>query len=183
LIRWASSIHLGSQNPRDGEETMDEPGITFSELLQYTELETKRWKDWFATHPLALDRPCDVAKTGTVRGLLLHIFATELFFAHAVLDLKAFDWEKLPSQTIDQLFGVSDDARRKLQEFFAKAQSDDWDEIRDLGFGNFKASKRKMVAQALLHGVHHRGQLATFLRQQGFDGMWVHDLIVTNVMP
>jgi uncharacterized damage-inducible protein DinB len=39
-----------------------------------------------------------------------------------------------------------------------------------------------MVAQAFLHGIHHRGQLATFLRQQGLDGMWVHDLILTNVM-
>ncbi len=159
-----------------------DPGITFTELLQYAETETKRWKDWFATHPEALDRPCDVAKAGTVRGLLLHIFATELFFAHAVLDFAQPDWEKLPSQTVDQLFGVSDEARRKFREFFAKAQPDDWDEIKDLGFGNLKASKRKMVAQALLHGVHHRGQLATFLRQQGFEGMWVHDVILTDVM-
>jgi uncharacterized damage-inducible protein DinB len=162
---------------------MDEPGVRFSELLRYTELETKRWKEWFAVHPEALERTCDVAKADTVRGLLLHIFATELFFAHAVLDLTKLDWKKLPSQTVDELFGVSDDARRKFQQFLAKAQPDDWDEIRDLGFGNLKASKRKMLAQALLHGVHHRSQLATFLRQQGFDGMWEHDLILTNVMP
>lgn len=157
-------------------------GITFTELLEYTERETKRWQEWFAAHPEALDQPCDVAKAGTVRGLLLHIFATELFFAHAVLDLARLDWEKLPSQTVDELFGVSDDARRKFQEFLAKAQAGDWNEVKDLGFGNLKASKRKMVAQALLHGIHHRGQLATFLRQQGFDGLWVHDLILTNVM-
>jgi uncharacterized damage-inducible protein DinB len=39
-----------------------------------------------------------------------------------------------------------------------------------------------MVAQALLHGVHHRAQLATFLRQEGFGGLWMHDLIASDVM-
>ena len=42
--------------------------------------------------------------------------------------------------------------------------------------------KRKMVVQALLHGVDHRAQLATFLRQEGFGGLWVHDLIASDVM-
>jgi uncharacterized damage-inducible protein DinB len=39
-----------------------------------------------------------------------------------------------------------------------------------------------MVAQALLHGVNHRAQLATFLRQEGFEGLWIHDLILSKVM-
>jgi uncharacterized damage-inducible protein DinB len=159
-----------------------DPGITFAELLQYTEQETKHWKDWFAAHPDALDRPCDVAKAGTVRGLLLHIFATELFFAYAVLDLTKPDWEKLPSQAVDELFGVSEEARGKFQEFFAKAQPGDWNEVKNLGFANLKASKRKMVAQAFLHGINHRAQIAMLLRQQGFDGMWVHDLILSDFM-
>lgn len=157
-------------------------GITFTELLQYTGRETTRWERWFTAHPEALDRSCDVAKAGTVRALLLHIFGTELFFAHAVLDLADLDWEKLPSQTVLELFAVSEDAHRKFKEFIAKAQPADWDEVKDLEFDNIRASKRKMVAQALLHGVHHRGQLATYLRQQGFDGMWVHDLILTDLM-
>jgi uncharacterized damage-inducible protein DinB len=160
-----------------------DPGVTFTELLEYAERETRRWQEWFAAHPDALDRQCDVAKAGTNRGLLLHIFATELHFAHAVLDLAEPDWKKLPTQTVDELFGLGDEAHRKFRQFFAKAQPADWEETKQLGFGNLKASKRKMVAQALLHGVHHRAQLATFLRHQGFDGMWIHDLIVTDVMP
>jgi uncharacterized damage-inducible protein DinB len=157
-------------------------GITFAELLQYTDDETQHWKQWFAAHPNALDCACDVAKAGTVRKLLLHIFATELFFARAVLDLPKPDWEKLPSGTLDELFGVHDEACEKFREFMARAQSNDWNGAKSLGFRDLKASKRKMVAQALLHGVNHRAQLATFLRQQGFDGLWVHDLIMTEVM-
>jgi hypothetical protein len=52
-------------------------GITFTELLQYTERETKRWKDWFAAHSGVLNQPRDIARAGTIRSLLLHIFATE----------------------------------------------------------------------------------------------------------
>jgi len=156
--------------------------ITFSELLTYTEIETRRWKEWFTAHPEALDRPCDIAKAGTVRALLLHIFATELFFAHSILDLPMPDWANLRSQTLDELFGMSDDACNKFREFFSQAKTEDWGQSKDLGFANLKASKRKMVAQAFLHGVHHRSQLATFLPQEGFDGTWVHDLILTDVM-
>lgn len=42
-------------------------GIGFGELPQYEERETKRWKEWFAAHPEALERRCDVASAGTVR--------------------------------------------------------------------------------------------------------------------
>ena len=158
-------------------------GISFAELLHYTEDETQQWKQWLAEHPEALDRPCDIAKAGTVRKLLLHIFAAELHFARAVNDLPRLDWEKLPSSTLDELFGVHDEACAKFNEFFSRAQASDWNEIKDLGFRDLKASRRKMVSQALLHGVHHRAQLATFLRQQGFEGLWLHDLILSKVMP
>jgi uncharacterized damage-inducible protein DinB len=161
-----------------------DPGIRFIELLQYTETETQRWKEWFAAHPDALERTCDIAMAGTVRGLLLHIFATELSFAHKVLELADPEWQKLSSsKTVDELFAISENAQVKFAEFVAKAQPADWNEIKDLRGGQWKASKRKMVAQALLHGIHHRGQLATYLRQQGFGGMWMHDLLLTNVMP
>ena len=58
--------------------------ITFSELLRYTESETTRWKDWLLTHPEALNLPCDVASVGNSKGLRLHIFGNELYFAHAL---------------------------------------------------------------------------------------------------
>lgn len=51
-----------------------------------------------------------------------------------------------------------------------------------LGFRDVKATRRKMLAQAFLHGVHHRGQLAVILRQQGFKDLWVHDIVLTNAL-
>jgi hypothetical protein len=72
-------------------EFMD-PGIPFADLLAYNSAENAHWKRWFAEQAAALDLPCDVAGAGTVRNLLLHIFATELFFANRVLDLPKADY-------------------------------------------------------------------------------------------
>ena len=62
-----------------------EPG--FSELLAYNEEETRRWKEWFAQNPTALELPLDIADASNVRGLLLHIFLVEVHFAHIILGL------------------------------------------------------------------------------------------------
>lgn len=160
-----------------------DPGIPFADLLAYNADENEHWRRWFAQHVAALDLSCDVAGAGTVRKLLLHIFATELFFADHVLDLPKADYDKLPHQALDELFAITAEAHTKFQEFLSKAAPEEWTTPVSLGFRDFKASKRKMVAQAVLHSVHHRGQLATFLRQQGFKQDWTHDFIASKVMP
>jgi len=167
--------------------------ISFSELLAYTEQENGRWKEWFLAHPSALEVPCDIASVGTVGKLLLHIFANHLFFAHRLLDLPVSDWKDWASRTlpkdwvsrtltVGELFEVAEESCTQLRSFVADAQPSDWQQVTELGFQNLRASKRKMMAQTLLHGIHHRGQLATLLRQRGFQGLWVHDLILTDVM-
>ena len=78
-----------------------DPGIPFADLLAYNSAENAHWKRWFAEHAAALDLPCDVAGAGTVRNLLLHIFATELFFANRVLDLPKADYQTLPRAASD----------------------------------------------------------------------------------
>ncbi len=83
---------------------------------------------------------------------------------------------------MDELFAIGEEARKKYRQFFARATADDWGEIVNLGFGDFKVSKRKMVAQALLHSVHHRAQLATFLRQHGLKQDWNHDFLMSKAM-
>lgn len=159
-----------------------DPGIPFADLLAYNTDENEHWQRWFAEHRAVLDLPCDVAGAGTVRKLLLHIFATELFFANRVLDHPKPDYENLPHGSLEELFAISKDAQDKFNEFLAKAKPEEWAVPIPLGFRDFKASKRKMLTQAVLHSVHHRAQLATFLRQQGFQQDWTHDFILSKVM-
>jgi hypothetical protein len=39
-----------------------------------------------------------------------------------------------------------------------------------------------VVAQAVLRSARHRGLLATFLRQQGFKQLWIHDFMLGKVI-
>lgn len=158
-----------------------DPGVQFKELLAYNCDETTHWKRWFEDNPAALDLACDVAGAGTVRKLMFHIFTTELFFANHVHGLGRVDFDQRPSSTLDELFAINEEAQRKFQEFLERATNEDWLQVVPLGFRDFKASRRKMVMQAMVHSIHHRGQLATFLRQQGFK-TWTHDFLMSSVM-
>jgi uncharacterized damage-inducible protein DinB len=157
-------------------------GIRFSELLAYNQLETARWKEWFRNHPEAFDAACDIAGGTTVKDLLFHVFFVELHFAHKVLSLPKPEYKAVPRATLDELFSVSEQAAHKTKQFLESSAPEAWAEALPLGFRDVKATRRKMLAQAFLHGVHHRGQLAVILRQQGFKDLWVHDIVLTNAL-
>ncbi|HVO60631.1 MAG TPA: DinB family protein [Terriglobales bacterium] len=157
-------------------------GIRFSELLAYTEQETQHWKKFFSDNPQALEVPLDIAECKNARELLLHIFTVELFFSHAVLGLPKLDWQQLRPATLDELFGISEQAMHEFREFSAKAGPEQWGAGVNLDYRGLAPSKRKATAQALLHGIHHRAQLATALRQQGFKQDWNHDFLMSPAM-
>jgi uncharacterized damage-inducible protein DinB len=159
-----------------------DPGVRFSELLAYNAEETASWKQFFQDHPAALDLPCDIAGAGSVRKLLQHVFLSELFFANLVTRAQDISLENVPSATLDELFEIHASAQRKFEEALEQATPEQWEETVPLGFRDLKATRRKMLVQAMLHGVNHRAQLATFLRQQGFKQDWTHDLIVSPAM-
>lgn len=157
-------------------------GLSFSELLAFTAEENRRWKKWFLDHPQALDLPCDIADSKTVRELFFHILRVDLFYSHLLLGLPRPDPASLPHATIDELFAVGEQAAAKLREFLDRATAADWDQIVPLRFADRGASKRKIMAQVGLHGVHHRAQLATHLRQQGYKQDWMHDFVLSDVI-
>ena len=157
-------------------------GIRFSDLLAYTDAEHAKWRQFFVLHPQALDLPCDVAGSGTIRELVFHIFAVNLNFAHMLLDLQRPDFKALPHATLEELFAIDEEAIRKLRSFLQKARPEDWSAQATLGFIKKDVSKRKMMTQAMLHGVHHRAQLATALRQQNLKQDWIHDFVLSDVM-
>lgn len=157
-------------------------GVRFADLLAYTEIEHAKWKQFFTQHPEALDLPCDVAGSGTVRELVFHIFLVDLMFAHRLLGLPMPDYKAIPRATLEELFAVDDDALKKIRQYLQTVTPEDWETKVPLGFVSRSASKRKMLTQAMLHGVHHRAQLATTPRQQGIKADWIHDLILSDVM-
>jgi uncharacterized damage-inducible protein DinB len=105
-----------------------------------------------------------------------------LFFANAVSGNPQVDVEKLPNSSLDDLFGISQRAADIYRQFFAKAKPEDWAEVMRVGVREWKASRRKMVAQAFTHSIRHCAQISTYLRQQGLKQEWNHDLLMSDAM-
>ncbi len=165
-------------------------GIRFTEWLDYSDEETRRWKRWFSENPAALDLAIDIAGTGTVRKLLLHIFFVERHFATlvsggslATSDHLRSEIENNPPADLGQIFTIGEEASREYRKFLERATEADLSTVLNLGTKTeIRGSKRKLITQALTHSVRHWAQLATLLRQKGFTQDWVHDFLLSKAM-
>lgn len=160
---------------------MSSPSLSFAELLDYTDDETRRWKEFFRKHPAALDVPTDVRGAKNARELVAHIFIAELIFGAAVAGEPRPDYEKLPQSTLDEVFAIGDSARKKMRDFVARADEEQLSELIPFGPAG-DVSRRKMLMQALTHGMRHWAQLATDLRRAGYPTDWVHDWIMSSAV-
>jgi uncharacterized damage-inducible protein DinB len=160
--------------------------LSFLDLLAANAEESQRWRSYFERQPASvLEIPSAIAKAGTVRGLLLHIFAVELRYAERLLDLPVTAYEELPTESVAALFGVGDRARDLYRQFIAQATPGDYAVVQEFptrSAGVLRASKRKMLVHALLHSVRHWAQLAVLLRESGYPTDWQHDFLMSSVM-
>ena len=161
-------------------------GVSFKELLRYTDLETAKWHTFLnATGPSILTVSIDTAGQKDVRGVLLHIFAVELRYSERLLETDVTAYDKLPTGSLDELFGIHARARSNVDQWLAK--TDERDMAKVLTFptmtaGTLSASKRKCLIHALLHGIRHWAQMANTLRIQGHKQDWGHDFLFTDAL-
>jgi uncharacterized damage-inducible protein DinB len=146
--------------------------IPFDTLIEYLDEESERWQQWFAQQsPTVLEVTIGVDDLATVRDLLMHISLVELRYAERLMGEPITAYERFQTASVDALFEVGKDARMKLTAFLAGATEKDLNDT--LTFetkraGTQSASKRKLVAHALLHSIRHWAQISTALRQHGF---------------
>ncbi len=162
-----------------------ETGITFQELMHYTEAETRRWHGFFQQHPRSLDFEVGIADAKDIRGIIVHIFAVELRYAQRLLGATPTPYEQLPTGSLDEIFSIGDTARHKIKQYLAQASDTELRTV--LTFetrtaGTLSSSKRKIIAHTLLHSTRHWAQIATALRQHGYKQDWPHDFIFTDAL-
>jgi uncharacterized damage-inducible protein DinB len=161
-------------------------GVSFTELLRYTELETAKWRTFLnSAGPAILEVQIDTAGRKDLRGVLQHIFAVELRYSERLLETAETPYEKLPTESLGELFGIHAKARENIKQW--QATTDERDLAKVLTFqtitaGTLSASKRKILAHALLHGIRHWGQVAAILRQKGYKQEWGHDFIFSDAL-
>jgi uncharacterized damage-inducible protein DinB len=165
-------------------------GLSFGELLDYSAEESNHWRDFFKKHPDALDLPCDIAGTKSVRELVLHIVAVQMRYAERLLNMPITEYDALSGRLAEgkpgeELFALSRKSLEDLRSFAIAANDSDWDGMLTFSTrsaGELTASRRKIFIHALLHGVRHWAQLSTHLRQKGHKQDWQHDFIASGVI-
>lgn len=162
----------------------DRCALRYDTLLELTSTEHHRWHDWFVQRPKAWAVPFATGRMATVGGVVMHIFAVELRFSQRLLDQEVTQWEDFRQTSIEDVFGLGDDARGQLVQFLTTAPESELDRVltfQTLTAGPVSASKHKIASNIFLHGIRHWGQVATLLRQNGFADQWSHDMLLSSV--
>src|SRR6476646_1946491 len=127
-------------------------GLSFGELLDYSAEESNHWRDFFTQHPDALDLPCDIAGTRTVRELVLYIVAVQMRYAERLLNMPITKFETLATKVTQgkskkELFALSRKSLKNLRNFTIAANDADWDgalTFTTRSAGELTASRRKI---------------------------------------
>lgn len=165
---------------------MDGEGVTFRELLAYTEGETEKWRAWLAGQgPEVLDVRIGEDTRETVRDLIAHVFAVELRMAQRLLGRPVTGYEQLDTSTLDALWRIHHAARSTLRAYLERMPPGERE--REMTFdtrtlGPFTASAHKVAVHALMHGIRHWAQIATALRQAGQRQSWEHDWLASDAV-
>lgn len=160
--------------------------ISFHELLDANESETRKWRAWFESQPPSLlELPISIAGTKNVREFLVHIQLVELRYAQRLTGQEITPYEAMQSAGIAEIFAAGDRARAIFRQYLTSATDEDLRHVLEFptrSAGTLRASKRKIIVHALLHSMRHWSQLATALRQAGHPTNWDRDFLFSEVM-
>jgi uncharacterized damage-inducible protein DinB len=159
-----------------------EPGISFREMLAYSDYLAQRWLEYFKQHEAALDVNVG-GRTGTLRNLVGHIFQVEHFFANLLQDSSASPTgppSLLESPSLDALAQMHRESMEKLGQYISSADGEMLQANRTLG--PVTVSSRKVLAQSLIHSIHHWAQVAMEVRQADFPAQPPQDIIISPTM-
>lgn len=160
-----------------------EPAISFRELLDYTDHLAQRWLAYFKQHETALAIEVG-GKTGTLRNLVGHIFQVENFFANFLLHEPSVTPmappPSLQDPSLDMLAQLHQESVETLRTYIASANEESLAKKRTLG--PVTVSNRKVLAQPLIHSIHHWAQVAMEVRQAGFPAQPPQDIIISPTM-
>jgi uncharacterized damage-inducible protein DinB len=164
---------------------MTQAGITLEELLADNEAATQKWQTWFASNPAALDLPCSIYDSGTVRGLLKHIFAVELRHSQRLRGQEVTAYDAIPVGSLDDLDAIHSRAVENLHAFLSHADDAALQEVialQTVSAGTLHASRRKLFAHILLHSMRHWAQLSSLLREANYKTNWAKDFLFSEAM-
>ncbi len=158
------------------------PGVTFSDLLAYTEWERDKWVSRFKAHgPHALAigvGPHGDGRFATVGEMIRHIFSAELRYVERLSQAPLSNTASVPADNADALFRFGQESRGRLRTFITSYPAETWDAGQEFALGKHvvTATPRKIVLHILAHEMKHWAQIAALLRREGLTGDF-HDAL------
>jgi uncharacterized damage-inducible protein DinB len=157
--------------------------VSFEELLDDFDLTAAKWKEFFAANPAAAEVPTDIAGSGTVAGLVCHIYAA------AVRNGERLDGEPVTglgtAKDLGAAWELHAKASENLRRFLGGASDDSLDEIRRIQLrtaGELTVSRRKICLHIFVHGIRHWAQIGPLVRQGGFPVGFPQDILFSSAI-
>jgi uncharacterized damage-inducible protein DinB len=153
--------------------------VRLDELLDYSDHERAKWRDWIAADPVRLDIPLQVGgRFPTAGSLFDHVFLVER--RHL---------SRLQGATPPEATGVAAGDWKALFEYAALVRADLRRYLADLDqahgtetltfsvqTGTFTMTRRKLALHIVVHEVRHLAQVALAARAAGQAPPGSHDL-------
>jgi uncharacterized damage-inducible protein DinB len=161
--------------------------LTIDEFLGYTEEERAKWEEWFSAHPEGFNAMLHrQGRFSNAWSLIDHIFLVE---RRHTLRLRGQD-KLLPESTGVSsgdgaaLFAYGRSARAALVEYLRSV--DPMKLTTPIVFRyldkTWELSARKLIFHIQMHEVRHWAQIATAIRNAGYEPPGFHDLLFANAM-
>jgi uncharacterized damage-inducible protein DinB len=149
------------------------------ELLDYSDHERGKWREWLAADPSRLSLPLQPGgRFPTVGSLLDHTFLVERRHLSRLEGGTPPDSSGLATRDVTALFDYADLVRADLRRYVADL--DDTEAQERLTFtvqtgGTVTMTRRKLVMHILMHEVRHLAQVALAARLAGHEPPGQHD--------
>src|SRR5688572_733643 len=153
--------------------------IRLEELLDYSDHERAKWKDWVAADPSRLQLPFQHGgRFPTIGSLLDHVFLAERRHLARLQGATPPDITGIPAGDWEALFEYASLVRAELRRYAGDLDA-------ELGAatltfsvqtGTFTMTRRKLAVHVVMHEVRHLAQVAYAVRAAGLEPPGAHDL-------
>ena len=155
------------------------PSVELGELLDYTDHERQKWREWIAAAPQRLELPFQAGgRFPTLGSLFDHVFLVERRHLARLEGGTPPDSTGVPQGDWKALFEYADLVRADLRRYLADIDVAAAREVMTIvaQSGTQMMTKRRLATHILLHEIRHTAQIAYAVRNAGQEPPGQHDL-------
>ena len=155
------------------------PAASLTELLDYSDHERRKWREWVAVDPARLEiRFQPDGRFRTLGAVLDHVFLVERRHLARLEGGVPPEASGVAASDVKALFEYADLVRADLRKYIADATENELREtltfVTQSGTGTM--TRRRLLVHIVLHEVRHLAQLAYAVRVAGQSPPGQHDI-------